>query len=109
MIAKVIVDISTSEIDNVFDYEIPSSLAVGVGDRVSVPFANRVIEGFVIEKAETSSSKYTLKSIISRLDAFTAITPEMIELIGFMREKYHVRFIDVLRLCIPSGMRGERA
>ena len=30
MIAKVIVDISTSEIDNVFDYEIPSSLAVGV-------------------------------------------------------------------------------
>ncbi len=108
MIAKVIVDISTSEIDNVFDYEIPSSLAVGVGDRVSVPFANRVIEGFVIEKAETSSSKYTLKSIISRLDAFTAITPEMIELIGFMREKYHVRFIDVLRLCIPSGMRGGK-
>lgn len=108
MIAKVIVDISTAEIDNIFDYEIPSSLNAGVGDRVLVPFGNRRIEGFIIAVANESDSGFELKSIISRLDSFTAIIPEMIELMYFMKERYHIRFIDILRLCIPSGLRGGK-
>ena len=108
MIAKVIVDISTSEIDNVFDYNIPASLDVHVGDRVLVPFGNRQVEGFVIYLADKYEGKYTLKSIISCLDSFTAITPEMIELMRYMHEHDHLRYVDVLRLCIPTGLRGGK-
>ena len=35
MIAKVIVDISNSEVDKIFDYLIPSNFELSVGDRGS--------------------------------------------------------------------------
>ena len=41
MIAEVIVDVLSSNVDKVFDYNIPSSLDVVVGDRVDVPFGPR--------------------------------------------------------------------
>ena len=41
MIARAIVDISTSDVDKVFDYLIPESLDLHVGDRVKVPFGRQ--------------------------------------------------------------------
>ncbi|MBR2480288.1 MAG: hypothetical protein IKB56_03165, partial [Clostridia bacterium] len=43
MFYEVIVDISNSEIDKVFDYHAPFS--VEVGHRVLVPFGRRQVEG----------------------------------------------------------------
>ena len=40
MVASVIVDISTAEIDKIFEYIAPESLGVKKGDRVLVPFGN---------------------------------------------------------------------
>ena len=53
MIAKVIVDIATSELDRIFDYKIGYSGAVQ-GSRVIVPFGKFKTEGFVIGVKETS-------------------------------------------------------
>ena len=47
MIAEVIVDITHSEVDKVFDYNI-GNLSVDLGYRVSVPFGNRKIEGIAL-------------------------------------------------------------
>lgn len=46
MIAEVIVEVSSSEVDKVFDYEIPSSFMQEklVGRRAIVPFGPRKIE-----------------------------------------------------------------
>ena len=44
MIAKVIVDISNSEVDKIFDYLIPSNFELTVGDRVLVPFGSRSVD-----------------------------------------------------------------
>ena len=51
MIAEVIVDISNSEVDRIFDYsfDIPEVVR---GSRVSVPFGNRKIEGYVVSVKE---------------------------------------------------------
>lgn len=49
MIYKVIVDISNSEVDRVFDYR--SNFPLSPGDRVLVPFGKRKIEGYVIDTA----------------------------------------------------------
>lgn len=107
MIAKVIVDISTSEVDRVFDYEIPSNLTVHKGDRVRVPFGNKRIEGFCIDITELSDCA-TLKRVDSVLDDFTAITPEMLDLMQFMKARFYLRYVDSLRLFIPSKLRGGR-
>jgi len=105
MIAEVIVDILSSEVDRIFDYNMPDG--VFKGDRVSVPFGNRHIEGIIVGTKETSDCA-KLKSIEKRLDEQPAITEEMLAVMDFMTAKYHIRRADALRLFVPSGMRGGR-
>ncbi len=107
MIFEVIVDISNSEVDRVFDYIGDES--VNVGSRVSVPFGKRNIEGFVINKKEQSNVDQTkLKKITKVLDDFVTINDEMLLLMRFMVSELHIRLIDALRLFLPSQMRGGR-
>ena len=108
MIAKVIVDISNSEVDKIFDYLIPSNFELSVGDRVLVPFGSRSIEGFCIKITDYSDGNFKLKPIIKKLDDKPLIKKEMLELADFMREKFYLRFVDVLRLFIPSKLRGNK-
>ena len=105
MFYEVIVDISNSEIDKVFDYHAPFS--VEVGHRVLVPFGRRQVEGFVVRKKESSTCRYDIKDIIMKLDEYPVILPEMLELARFMASK-NLRMIDCLRLFIPSKLRGGR-
>lgn len=109
MIAEVIVDISTSEIDRVFDYFMPEDQSLKVGDRVEVNFANRNIEGIIVAVKETSDYDINkIKPIIRKLDNFTAIIPEMLYLMDFMQEKFFLRKADILRLFIPVQLRGGK-
>lgn len=106
MIYEVIVDISNSQVDRVFDY---SGQGVSVGSRVAVPFGNRQIEGFVVNQKETSSLPSSkIKSIVRELDDFVAISPQILQLCKFVCKKYHLRMVDALRLAIPSEMRANR-
>ena len=105
MIAEVIVDVLSSEVDRVFDYTADESIKLG--DRVLVPFGNRKTEGYVIGLKDKSDYD-KLKSVYERLDEYPAITCEMLSVMEFMTKKYHLRKADVLRLFIPSGMRGGR-
>lgn len=108
LIAEVIVDVLASEVDRVFDYNIPSSCAdITVGYRVLVPFGGRKIEGYVISIKETTDCPPDkLKTIISLCDSKPLILPEIIELIKYMKEKLYLRLIDGIRLAVPSGVRS---
>ena len=109
MFASVIVDIQNSEVDKVFDYLVPLSLDLHVGDRVKVPFGGRLIEGFVVglkEQSDVPAEK--IKEVFCKLDSFSAITPEMLALMDYMRDEFFLKMVDVLKLFIPSGMRGGK-
>ncbi len=108
MVASVIVDISTAEIDKIFEYIAPQELEVKRGDRVLVPFGSKTIEGFCIDLKEQAQTSRQLKQIEARLDPYGAITEEQLELAKFMRERYFIRYVDCLRLFIPSKLRGGR-
>ena len=108
MIAEVIVDISTSEIDKIFDYIAPPELGLQVGDRVKVPFGRQHTEGFIVRMKEKADTTHPLKPITAKLDKFTAVLPEMIELMWKMSRENNLRLVDVLRLFIPAMMRGGR-
>ncbi len=106
MIAEVIVDITNSMVDKVFDYNALSDTVVG--QRVMVPFGKRSIQGFVISlKQQSSVQADKLKSILYAIDDYQVILPEHIELMHFMVKKYHLRYADCLRLFIPSELRGD--
>ena len=108
MICKVIVDVSNSEVDRIFDY-VDGGLDVKKGDRVLVPFGNKKLEGFCIDTAEKSDyDPAKLKPIMAKLDDFSCISEEMLALMRFMKEKFYLRYVDCLRLFIPGQMRGGR-
>lgn len=108
MFAEIIVDVLSSEVDRVFDYNIPSSLdTLQIGDRVLVPFGNRKIEGYVISTKDTTDCPMDkVKSIISILDDEPLIKPELIKLIKYMKDKLYLRLLDGIRLAIPSQVRS---
>ena len=107
MIYSVIVDVSNSNVDKIFDYK--SDLDYQLGQRVEVDFAHRTTEGFIVaKKSQTDYPIEKIKEIICAKDDFSAISTEMLALAEFMQSKYHLRFIDVLRLFVPAEMRGNR-
>ena len=107
MIAEVIVDISNSEIDKVFDYIVPEGEDIRPGQRVEVPFGRQRLEGVVIALKPSPTTSHALKQIEKKLDPEPLILPEFIELMRFMRKK-NLRYADCLRLFIPGKLRGGR-
>lgn len=108
MIAEIIVDVLSSEVDKVFDYEVPSSFEnLTAGYRVIVPFGTRKLEGYVLSiKDTTDCPPDKLKSILEVCDPEPLILPEIIELIKFMKDKLYLRLIDGIRLAVPSQVRN---
>ena len=84
MVAEVIADISNSEIDRIFDYEI-GSLEIGAGFRVLVPFGRFETEGYVVAVKEKSEYP-NLKPIIRALDDKAVISEEMLALMDYMTD-----------------------
>ncbi len=106
MYADVIIDQDAKALDKVFEYKIPEDLAVDVGMRVYVPFSNRILQGYIVclkEIPDYEPSK--IKSIISKIEDFSAIKNEMLGLMKFMAEKNHLKLASILRLFLPAEMR----
>jgi len=107
--AEVIVDISTSSVDRIFEYSVGDLDGVEIGMRVSVPFGNRLIEGYIIKLKETADYNMDkIKPIAKILDTMPVITSEMMALKDELVDNFKLRTVDVLRLFIPSQMRGGR-
>ena len=103
MIAEIIVDVSNSQVDKIFDYIIPEGLNVLPGYKVVVPFGGRQIDGFVIgikESSEIESDK--LKSILKCRFDFQIITDEL------LKDKFYLKMIDCIKLCIPTVIRSGK-
>lgn len=109
MIACVVVDVLNNNVDKVFDYTFSESLNVEKGDKVVVPFASRITTGYVVDILDKATIlDIKLKSVI-KISEKQILTDENIELMWFMKEKYHVKLIDALRLFVPSGVRNNTA
>ena len=106
MIAKIIVDNKSKQVDKTFDYLVPKELEdkIKIGSRVLVPFSsgNREIEGFCVGTADTSDSK-RLKSIIRTANDSIGFDEDMLELIEWMHKKYLASYLDIIHTIVPSG------
>lgn len=106
MFAEIIIDQDAKALDRVFEYIIPEEMEINIGMRVYVPFGSRILQGYVIGIKETCDyDKSKLKKIISRIEDFSAIKSEMLELMRFMAEKNHLKLASILRLFLPAEMR----
>lgn len=110
MFAKVIVDISNSNVDKLFTYSVPEELELRVGHHVLVPFGrgNKPVEGFVLELCEQADTSFLVKPIIKKIEPYTVLLPEQMELADWITRAYHCTRADALRAMIPAKLRGSR-
>ncbi|GMK43118.1 primosomal protein N' [Paenibacillus glycanilyticus] len=110
MIAKVIVDVPSRQTDRPFDYKVPPGMEswIEVGSRVGVPFGPRVLQGFVIELAETADvDPMKLKAVSELLDPVPPLLPDLIELAKWMSDKYCCSWTTALQAMIPAALKGK--
>ena len=106
MQAQVLIEIKAKSMDNAFTYNIPDNLVndIKVGYKVIVPFANRTLEGFVIDVGNIKTD-YKLKDIISVVGE--VLTEELIELGKYMSRKTLSNLISCYQTMLPKALKAS--
>jgi len=107
MIAKILVDIKSKNVDKTYDYLVPEKYfgIIEIGARVIVPFGNRKVMGFCLEIAQKSEYQKELKAIESVIDMESYLTPELISLADSMRMETSSMLIQILETMLPAALK----
>ncbi|MBC1343101.1 primosomal protein N' [Listeria welshimeri] len=107
-IAKVIVDVPAMQVDRPFDYFIPEDLEelIRPGMRVSVPFGNRKIQGFVTSLGETEENP-KLKGIDGVMDLAPVLNEELMELGDWLAEDTLSFRVSAYQAMLPAALRAK--
>jgi len=102
-IAHVRIDSPVPHLDKVFDYQVPEKLSATAvpGVRVRVRFAGRLLDGFVVGRAETSSTHASLRPLERVISPEIVLTPEICTLVDAVADRYAGTFSDVVRAAVP--------
>jgi primosomal protein N' (replication factor Y) (superfamily II helicase) len=102
-VARVAVDISLAHLDRPFDYLVPASMdeAAGPGCRVRVRFAGQLVDGYLLERTQTSEHQGKLARLERVTSPEPVLTPEIFDLARVVADRYAGTLADVLRLAIP--------
>lgn len=107
-IAKVIVDVPAMQVDRPFDYFIPEDLEelIRPGMRVSVPFGNRKVQGFVTSLDETEENP-KLKGIDGVMDLAPVLNEELMELGDWLAEDTLSFRVSAYQAMLPAALRAK--
>jgi primosomal protein N' (replication factor Y) len=103
VIARVVVDSPLPHLDRPFDYAVPDGLVddVVAGCRVKVRFAGRMVDGIVLELADTSEHDGKLAPLAKVVSSEVILTPPIARLCRAVADRWAGTMSDVLRLAIP--------
>ena len=107
MVVNVLVELSNKNIDKTFDYLVPQELEekIGIGKRVTVPFNNITLEGFILDTKNNYDGE--LKSIISVNDEEVILNEELIELGKEIRKKTLSTLISAYQTMLPKAYKAS--
>ncbi len=102
-VARVAVDISLAHLDRPFDYLVPASMDQSAvpGCRVRVRFAGQLVDGYLLDRAQTSEHQGKLAWLERVISPEPVLTPETFTLARAVADRYAGTLADVLRLAIP--------
>jgi primosomal protein N' (replication factor Y) (superfamily II helicase) len=102
-VARVAVDISLAHLDRSFDYLVPAGLdeTAVPGCRVRVRFAGQLVDGYLLDRTETSEHQGRLARLERVVSPEPVLTPEIFDLARAVADRYAGTLADVLRLAIP--------
>ncbi len=107
MYAEVLIEYSAKSIDKTFTYKIPSDLQneIKVGMKVTVPFNNKIINGFVTNIIDTYKEEYELKTINSIVDKYLILNQELMEMGEYLQSKTLCTKIAAYQTMLPSSLK----
>ncbi|MGW4643975.1 primosomal protein N' family DNA-binding protein [Sphaerisporangium sp. NPDC004334] len=102
-IARVAVDVPLPHLDRPFDYVVPETMAEAAvpGCRVRVRFAGKLVDGFLLERAEASEHEGKLAALERVVSSEAVLTPQIAALCRSVADRYAGTMSDVLRLAVP--------
>ena len=102
-VARVAVDISLAHLDRPFDYLVPASMdeTAVPGCRVRVRFAGQLVDGYLLDRVQTSEHHGKLARLERVISPEPVLTPEIFDLARAVADRYAGTLADVLRLAIP--------
>ncbi len=102
-VARVAVDISLAHLDRPFDYLVPASMdeAAVPGCRVRVRFAGQLVDGYLLDRTDSSEHQGKLARLERVTSPEPVLTPEIFGLARAVADRYAGTLADVLRLAIP--------
>lgn len=108
MIAKIVVNVTSSNVDQTYDYKIPTEMTsfAKIGSRVKVAFgpSNRIVMGFIMELIDEPSYEGSLKDVFEIVDYEPVLTKEQLELAKKIRDDSICPLIRILNLMIPNAL-----
>lgn len=107
-IARVIVDVPASMVNQTFDYLIPEQFQemLRPGMRVIIPFGPRKITGFVIERIAQSDFEH-LKAIIDVLDVTPVLTDELLHVGQWLADETLSLYIMTFQAMLPQVLKAK--
>ncbi len=110
LVIGVLVELSSKNIDKMFDYLVPKHLQefIKVGIRVEVPFGAQTLEGFVLEIKDKNNTDYELKEILSIKDNDIILNDELLELGKVMQNKTLATLISCYQVMLPKALKAKQ-
>ena len=107
MVVGVLVQLSSQNIDKIFDYIVPNDLesSIKVGIRVLVPFGRQTLEGFVLEIKDNSDRD--LKEIYSILDRDIVLNDELLLLGKQIQKSTLSTLISAYQVMLPKALKAK--
>ncbi|MFC9994277.1 hypothetical protein [Nocardia sp. NPDC127526] len=102
-IARVLPLLEPAHLDRDFDYLVPPEMNSDAqpGVRVRVRFSGRLVDGYLLERLETTPHTGKLMPLDRVVSPERVLTPEILRLITAVASRYAGTRADVLRLAIP--------
>lgn len=114
-IAQVAVDNATIHFDKLYSYRIPDSLAgcVWPGSMVLVPFGRgdkpRMAVVLKVEQLDAETAPKRLKTLHDAAPEQARLTPDLLELVRFLKERTFCTWFEAVKAVIPYGAQYRAA
>lgn len=109
MIASVLVEYNTKALNKVFDYIIPDVIKneIRVGHKVIVPFASKVIEGFVLNIHDNYDKDTNYREVIDISQREFYLNEELLSLGNEMSEELVCSKISAYQTMLPKAYKAS--
>lgn len=111
MIAEVLIEYSVKLLDRTFDYLVPNELKkdIKVGQKVLVPFGNKIVEGFVMGLKEDSNNQeeFEYKEIKDIVESTFCLNKELLDLGKKIQALTLSTLISAYQVMFPKALKAS--